>query len=676
MLSSGTDRRTGSRSMLFKLISMVLPLLFILLLECGLRMFHYGADLSLFIEYPHDQNYLFLNPDASKRYFINQKNATTGNVEPFLKKKAAGTRRIFVLGESTTIGYPYFHNGSFHRWLQFRFSHTFPDQHFEIINLSLTAVNSYTVLGFARELVDYAPDVVLIYTGHNEYYGAMGVGSAESIAGSPWLVNALLRLRGLRVIQLATNVYTSLSPAGREGGNDGTRMQRMVADQQIGYQSEAYRKGVQQFRTNMGQALAILNAHHIPVLLSNLVSNEKDLLPFASATVDRAKFPDFERRYNKGLHSLATGDSLAAYRFFKMAGEINNAHAGCNYYLGRLAYTGRRFALARKYFAKARDLDGLRFRAPEEFNGIIRHLVARYPNAHLVDTKGLFETNSPGGIIGKELILEHVHPDLTGYALMSEAFYRALKKNDLLPEKAAREMSFRQLLKTMPIPRIDSLAGLYKVANLKNSWPFKGSMQRDSFRIESFEEQTAYALANRKLGWNEAMSEAYNHYIAKSDYPEARKVVESLILEQPYDPRYYIKSAMLSGQMHREDDALFSIRKAFELAPSLESARYLFVLYLKRDQPEKALPYLDYAIRHNASGPDLTRVRILAEEVVSLKAGTRADSTNTGLLNRIASAYLQMDNRDGALRYAQKILRLNANDPGALQLIALLSSKQ
>ncbi len=32
----------------------------------------------------------------------------------------------------------------------------------------------------------------------------------------------------------------------------------------------------------MDQTLAVLHAHRIPVLVSNLVSNEKDLLPFAS----------------------------------------------------------------------------------------------------------------------------------------------------------------------------------------------------------------------------------------------------------------------------------------------------------------------------------------------------------------------------------------------------------
>jgi len=138
------------RIMLFKGISIILvPFIIICLIEFGLRLFHYGNNLNLFIDYNADKDYLVFNPDASKRYFTDESFATTGNHELFKKKKDKNTIRIFVLGESTTIGYPYFHNGSFHRWLQYRLEHNFPDKNFEIINLSLTAVNSYTVLGFA-----------------------------------------------------------------------------------------------------------------------------------------------------------------------------------------------------------------------------------------------------------------------------------------------------------------------------------------------------------------------------------------------------------------------------------------------------------------------------------------------------------------------------------------------
>src|SRR5450432_1166168 len=200
-------RISKKRVLLFKVISILLPFLVLILLEVALRIFHYGHDLSLFREYPGDKNFLVLNPDASKRYFNDPALAPTGNSELFKKIKDKNTCRIFILGESTTIGYPYFHNGSFHRWLQYRLMQTFPDRQFEIINLSLTAVNSYTVLGFAKDLVNYEPDAVLIYSGQNEYYGTLGVGSSNKISGNPHIIQSILWLRQLRLTQLTTSLY-------------------------------------------------------------------------------------------------------------------------------------------------------------------------------------------------------------------------------------------------------------------------------------------------------------------------------------------------------------------------------------------------------------------------------------------------------------------------------------
>src|ERR1700733_13461216 len=152
-MATTTPRPSKSRVRLFRVIAFTLPFLLLLVGELSLRLFHYGYDTALFIEAPGNKDYLEFNPNASKKYFTDQLNATTGNREPFRKVKEPGTLRIFVLGESTTIGYPYFHNGSFHRWLQYRLEREFPDKKLEVVNLSLTAVNSYTVLGFAREVV-------------------------------------------------------------------------------------------------------------------------------------------------------------------------------------------------------------------------------------------------------------------------------------------------------------------------------------------------------------------------------------------------------------------------------------------------------------------------------------------------------------------------------------------
>ena len=48
------------------------------------------------------------------------------------------------------------------------------------------------------EIIAIEPDAVLIYAGHNEYYGALGTASTESLGGSTILVRLYLGLRQYR----------------------------------------------------------------------------------------------------------------------------------------------------------------------------------------------------------------------------------------------------------------------------------------------------------------------------------------------------------------------------------------------------------------------------------------------------------------------------------------------
>ncbi|SFB90210.1 hypothetical protein SAMN05216167_10153 [Spirosoma endophyticum] len=668
------EKQSSKRIIFFKAFSILLSLFLLCLIEISLRLFNYGHDLRLFIDYPGDRNFLVLNPDASKKYFTNQTIATTGNIEPFKKKKDLNTLRIFVLGESTTIGYPYFHNGSFHRWLQYRLTHTFPDRNFEIINIALTAVNSYTVYGFAKDVVDYEPDAVLIYSGHNEYYGALGVGSTENLGGNPQLVNTLLYLRQFRLVQLMTNVYETIQPtiSGNKGNSGGTRMKLMVADQKIPYDSELYQRGVEQFRHNINATLSLLAQHTIPVFISNLVSNEKDLKPFVSFPVGRTTFPGFNQQYALGVAAFERKDFSDAFTYFKAANQIYNGHALCNYYLGRIAYLQGEFSQAKTYFKKANDLDGLRFRAPTSFNDMLSQLCTNYKNAHLVDTKATFERKSANGIIGNELILEHVHPNLLGYALLADTFYEALKKEKFISVPKEKEISVEQLLQAMPITKVDSLAGLYKVSNLKRNWPFNEVMAAQPFTVETTEEKIAYDLTTQKTGWLESLSKLYDYYLNKHDFEKARRTVEALVLEYPTDARYAEKAAMLSGELKDDKNAIFYFKKAFALVPSFDKARYLFVLFLKLDQPEQAIPYLDYAIQNNTSQFNLSPVKAYAEQVVQLKKKLVNDPKNVAILTQIANAYYRMDNRAGAANYGQKVLTVDANNKEALSLMERL----
>jgi tetratricopeptide (TPR) repeat protein len=673
-----SKKNSRKRVLLFKTVAVLLPFLILFLLEIGLRVFHYGYDLSLFKEVSGHPGYLVLNPDASKKYFTDPLMAPTGNSEPFRKIKDENTCRIFVLGESTTIGYPYFHNGSFHRWLQYRLMRIYPGRHFEIINLSMTAVNSYTVLGFAKELVDYEPDAILIYSGQNEYYGALGVGSSNRISGNAHILDCILWLRRLRLTQLLTSVYEKVAAhfRGDKKKSGETMMQLMAADQEIAYGSASYFRGLDQFSANIGETLDLFDRRHIPVFLSNVVSNEKDLSPFVSFLPDSARFQGFSQRYACGIRAFERNAFQAADSCFKEAERIYDGHALCNFYLGKLAYLRKDYQQAGAYFSKARDLDGLRFRAPAQINELIAGLCRKYANAHLVDTKAEFESYSENRIIGAGLILEHVHPNLIGYALMSDAFYEALKKGHIFPVDSANAMSLQQLEQCMPVTLVDSLTGIYRIAKLKRSWPFNEQGNKDSLddgANGSEEQRLAHDLVYGRIRWPEAMESLYSYYIAHNDLIKAKKIVEALILEYPEEASYYDRAANVCGKLKDLGNAAFYFRKAFGLSPSPEEARTLGVIYLDLDEPAEALPYLDYAI-NNLSDRRLVAVRQYAEDIIQLERTAAKDTSGLSVLNEIAAKYFTMGNKAGAKKYVERVLKTDPKNKPALLLLGRLGN--
>ncbi len=543
-----------------------MPFLVLLVLEGALRLFGYGHDLSVFKEDPARKGYLVLNPHASKRYFANQKNATYGNAEPFTIKKKPGTLRLFVLGESTTIGYPYMNNGSFHRWLQYRLSQTYPERDFEIINLSLTAVNSFTVLEFGKTALEYEPDAVLVYTGHNEYYGAMGVAVTKGIGHSRMLARLLMKLRCLRLTQLIASATDQISEmiSGKKIDLRENLMKRMTAEQQMAFGSEDYRAGLDQFRANMDELAALTSARGVPLLISNLVSNEKDLKPFIS-------IPDKQ-----------------------------NKSADTYYRSGIQLYQQANYKDAKKAFVQAKELDALRFRAPEALNKIINDIAHAHKGVTLVDTRDLFEKHSVGGILGNETLLEHVHPNLPGYALLSEAFYQALKKIELLAN-SPREMDFETLKKQIPITLVDSLKGEYEMMILKEGWPFNIPMPAEDKREKTEEEKLAGALVVKQITWRDAMLRLQQHYAAAKDTAQMLRVAEALVLDDPLNAVYLDNAGKLSIALNLNEQAVRYLSKAFRMENSFERARLLFVILLKMDKPAEALPYVAYAAAHNTS---------------------------------------------------------------------------
>ncbi|MFO7668516.1 MAG: hypothetical protein R6W31_02570 [Bacteroidales bacterium] len=507
-INSANRVKSKARGLLIRFLTLLFPLLLLLVCEGGLRLFSYGDNLNLFIANPLEgyERYLIVNPLVGKKYFQEFEYDMAAN-DIFLKKKPEGTFRLFVMGSSTVVGFPYGDNLMFSRILHKRLMEAFPQKEIEVVNTAITAINSFTLADYAKQIAGYEPDAVLVYAGHNEFYGAFGVGSNESMSRSRMLTRIHLQLMDLRFYQLIRNISSSIIGRTKEGESDrvhGTLMKRIVADQSISLGSEPYHLAMKRYRQNMEFLISTFSKRDVPVFLSQVVSNVKDVKP---------------------LSALSTGTENDALRTYNRA---TNAYRQGNYEeAGNLYY-------------EAKELDGVRFRASEEVNRIIHDLAGEYPVTE-IPMIGYFQENSPHGIIGNTLLTEHVHPNITGNFIMADAFYNEMIKSELLEgfdEKSVHSSAYHQLNWGYTV--LDTLRAYHLITNLKKQWPFvpaDAEIQdyRATYRPVSEADSIAFrTVADQTISLADLRLELARKYEAHGDHVKAFGEFNALLYTNPY----------------------------------------------------------------------------------------------------------------------------------------------
>ena len=473
-------------------MTLLLPLLLFGTVELVLRATGVGKLEPLFVPVESAPGYLQPNPAAVQRFFPDPRAAPDVSIDTtwFPATKAPGTLRLFVQGESSAAGFPYGRFASLGALLQQRLQRSYPDHNVEVINTGMAAVTSYVLLDFADEIIAEQPDAVVIYTGHNEYLGIGGVGSTFASAHSPALARFVLQLRRLHLYRGLERALASLGQDGEPLARaEGTLMSKVARERSIPFDSPLYRRGLDQFEGNLDRMLAKYRAAGIPVFVGTLASNLRDQPPFASGP----------------------------------AGEPGGNAAELYEQARQLDAQGQRDA-ARDAYVAAKDRDTLRFRAPEAFNDTIRTVAGRN-DATVVDAQSALAAAARDGIIGNDLMLEHVHPNVEGYFHLATSFYgpitAALGGAEPVDDATAR--------REIPVTEVDRLNGEYRVTMLKNDWPFVPERRTVTFPAPANRvEEIAQRWFAGQSGWTEAMNEALAWYQQQGNYGEASRVAVNL----------------------------------------------------------------------------------------------------------------------------------------------------
>ncbi len=650
------------RKRLFLIVTFILPFLILGLLEIGLRITDYGGNLDLVVKRKLGTRESYsINRSVANRYFAQ---AGTTIPEPmddtFELKKQKHTKRIFCLGESTMAGFPYEFHATAPGFLRDRLQTLLPQYNIEVINVGLSAVGSFVVLDFMKELMDYEPDLFIVYIGHNEFYGAYGVGSTVAIKGGPWMTRMTLSLLKFKTFLVLRDAYASVLKwfSSSNGKPTGSMMGQMAANKTILFNSPLYNEAREIYKDNITRLIETAQTRNIPILFSTLVSNWKDQAPFVNvfeeATTEAQK-SEWHRLTADGDSAFSHQQTSEAAAKYDAACKLDTLNASVFYRLGRALYSLQQLDKAKQVLIRAKDLDALRFRATEEFQNVLINTCNSF-NVPLARVDSAYIASSPHGIVGGELILEHLHPNVDGYFLMAKVFADAMRSQNFIAQqnewRTDLAKSDSALMESSTVSEFDRTVGKLKVEFLKRRWPFNLGTTNFEFVAANSIESIAFRYVQQKIAWSDARYMLAEFYANNKQFDLARKecLAVSKVISFSYNP--LLRVADYYHMEGKREEA----KEAYKHCIAVEDNPYahikLGLTLLEDEQAAQAAEELETAFRANAE----------FGEKLSIEGSSAARYL-------LAVAYAKMGKISAAKDQVQLSLSINPNNADAKDLM-------
>jgi tetratricopeptide (TPR) repeat protein len=500
------------------------PLIFLTLLEAGLRLGGYGYPTS-FLVGPNASGVYTSNPQFARR-FIPRDLARTPEAS-FLTKKPAGAVRIFILGSSAAQGVP---DPSFSvgRVLEAMLRERHPDMAFEVVNAAITAVNSHVAVEIARDCAAHQPDVFVVYMGNNEVVGPFGPGTVfQKWTPSRRLIRANVWLKTTRVGQLLADAVARLG-SQKESPKIWQGME-MFLNNPVTADDPRMPTVYDNYRQNLTDICAIARDAGAGVVLSTVAVNLRDCPPLGSlhrSDLSPEDLAKWDSLYQAGIAIEGKQERQEAVDKYEAAARIDDRFAELQYRLGQCLAGLERYEEARGHFASARDLDALRFRADSHINATIRQVAAeqKQAGARLADAEQVFADSklAVGGIPGEGLFYEHVHFTFDGTCLLAGALLKEVEA--AVPQLAALDNGG-------PVPTKERCAELLALTTwdeFQMAEVMKNMTARPPF-TNQLDHATRQALAERRVAEIESLARTPQARLS------AKSVYEGAIEKRPDD---------------------------------------------------------------------------------------------------------------------------------------------
>ncbi len=560
---------------------------------------------------------------------------TLFNKQEFAGEKPPNTYRIFCMGGSTTYGRPYDDTTSFAGWLRELLPLADGNKSWEVINAGGISYASYRVAHLMEELVNYQPDLFIIYTGHNEFLEERTYRKLRKIP--PLIQSTVSLLAHTRTWSAMASALQRLgiSPQTKKESRD-TLAADVVAvlDRSIGpddyTRNDPLRDNIlEHYRISLKRMVSLAQSVGAQVIFVTPASNLKDFSPFKSehtGGLDLATDQRMEQILAQAKEEIRRENWNKALDLLEKAVASDPRYAELQYRHGRVLLTLSRFNEAETALRLARDEDVCPLRALTVMRRIVSETAREY-KVGLVDYIDLLEKRMQAAygqpIPGEEFFLDHVHPTIQGHGILAVALIQTMADLGLV---RLRDDWGEQLVDSTAAKiegRIDQEAQGEALNKLARVLLWAGKAE-DAARLarQALDTDTEGKFSQVAV---EAASTLSTYYQRQGYLERARQQLYSAIEKAPgsVDLRLKLGSLLLKRPFLQLDEAAANLLWVCQQWPDKDAAYQLFGQAMAwRGRPRIAYDSLMRALRLNPKNKDaeqvLAQIRPFLDEQTSI----------------------------------------------------------
>ena len=604
---------SNTRNTLFTIITVVvIPLLFFVLVEFALGLMGVGTHYQYFNQIDIDGEAFYQeNPDFADQFY-----PPSLNVGPlqntFAAERSDDRLRVFVLGGSAAMGFPHKNHGV-DRLLAAQLRSLFPNRDVEVVNTAMTSVNSHVVYQVAQTLPFESADVAVILMGNNEVVGPYGPGTFnQNFLSSLSAIRALQALKRTRLWQLLDSSLAEVQSSDAKADLEWQGMQ-MFVDNGVAEDDPRMSAVYEHFEGNLRDIVDTLHAKGMHVVLSTVPVNLRQSAPFLSigrddlSASDEAKLAALRERAEA---QALNGRWREAQDLWQQAIALDAGHADSHFQLATSLENLGEFALARSHYERALDLDGLRFRADTRINAIIERVARGYDssNVSFVNSSKGFDRASAPYAPGWDLLVEHVHYDFSGNAVLARIFARAIARH-LSPTTPPKLLKTEEVAARIGFPNHETIENLKNLQGMAKQPPFPGQ--------SNYQDYLAF-LANE-------LSSVTGEVGEPKDVVRRRQQV---LVNGEGDWKLHFEMTALARHLKNKQAQYYHLEQLFKLYPhNRESYINLATLLSQDGRWAEVIPLLERSLSYTRGREELVVEAVGWLGTAHLKTGNTAKAT-------------------------------------------------